>query len=84
VCCFENDTARISAYDIHERIHNNLNLKEEEGSTVQLDEPKRQGKEEENLHHNGLPWECHGPCSEKPEIKCEHLIADMNCFDAEN
>jgi hypothetical protein len=42
LCSFDEEGPRISAYEIHERISNTLNLQEEEVSRVQVEGPKRQ------------------------------------------
>jgi len=41
VCFFDMRSPRISAYHIHESIHDNLHLEEEDIRTLQIDGPRR-------------------------------------------
>src|SRR5215475_14686293 len=42
VCCFDPRSPRITAFDIHEWIHQTMRLQEEEVAMVQIDGAKRQ------------------------------------------
>jgi hypothetical protein len=41
-CSFEPRSPRISAYEIHEWIHEHLRIQEQEVTMIQIDGPKRQ------------------------------------------
>jgi hypothetical protein len=42
VCTFDKRSPRVTAYDIHEWIHQELHLDTEDVATIQIDGPKRQ------------------------------------------
>ena len=42
VCIFDKTSPRITAYEIHEWIYNNLHLETEDVVTIQIDGPRRQ------------------------------------------
>ena len=41
VCAFDPRSPRISAFNIHERIHDNMRLAEEDIRAIQVDGPRR-------------------------------------------